>query len=614
MRHGHPFVILFLLVTLLVESGFAKESKWIRVQSPHFELFTTANEKQGKELVQYFEQIRELFGRLSNAPLPKLPVRIVAFRNKTEYKPFAPTEGVAAWYNRDETRDYIVMSGVGKDLYPVAVHEYTHLLIRNARLRLPIWLNEGLAEVYSTVEPVGAQLRIGNVIPGRAHTLANTKWIPWETVLRVDHRSPEYNEKERLGPMYAQSWLLTHMLYFGDEYRPKVNQFLMAVDKLDDSEKAFREVYGKTLEDVKKAADAYYRSSSIKVAVLNAKLETPAEAPVASPANRLQTGVVLAEVNVLLGKAEQARAEYEQLAKEFPKEPSIYNGLAFVEGRSSNDAKALEYFQKALELGSDDARYLWAHARLLNVRGRDNQELPVVLSKVISRDSGNMEARLLLAGVQLRQEKYVQVIANLEQVKVVKPEHAPYLFQSLAYAYMKSQNFAKARTYAQKLQQYGSNDIEKRAATSMLQYLDQAETVGKPAPAADAEPARDERVRLARRQASTSVAPEVQEPLPVAIPDGANPLTPGSELLAMGGLFRRLDCNGETAVLALLVGSSEVKFLINDPSSVMLKGAGKETVDFRCGAQKNSRVIVRYKRHSGKPGVIGEVKGLEFLN
>ena len=60
------------------------------------------------------------------------------------------------------------MSGFAEQNKATAVHEYTHLLIRHMELKLPVWLNEGIAEVYSTLRPLAGKVAVGNVPEGRA--------------------------------------------------------------------------------------------------------------------------------------------------------------------------------------------------------------------------------------------------------------------------------------------------------------------------------------------------------------------------------------------------------------------------------------------------------------
>ena len=73
-----------------------------------------------------------------------------------------------AYYTGDEQHDYIVMSDLATERTPAAIHEYMHLLVRHSGLKMPLWLNEGFADVYSTLQPRGGQIVLGEVPLGRA--------------------------------------------------------------------------------------------------------------------------------------------------------------------------------------------------------------------------------------------------------------------------------------------------------------------------------------------------------------------------------------------------------------------------------------------------------------
>lgn len=202
---------------------------WIKLKSANLELYTTASEREGRQTLESFEQVRDFFMRVkSSSVTTRLPVTIVGFRNSKEYKPFAVSEISAAYYNGDEQRDYIVMSGLGSEQTPVAIHEYMHLLVRHSGLKMPVWLNEGFAEVYSTLKPYGGQILLGSVPTGRAVALSD-KWIPLQRLFEIDHDSAELHDAKRGGMLYAQGWLLTHMLMLDDRYRDKFSAFAAAI-------------------------------------------------------------------------------------------------------------------------------------------------------------------------------------------------------------------------------------------------------------------------------------------------------------------------------------------------------------------------------------------------
>ena len=96
-------------------------------------------------------------------------------------------------------------------------------------MELPPWLNEGLAELYSSLEPRGAKILVGQVIPARLQALRSDPWIPLSVLLTVDHQSPDYNERSRAGMFYAESWALVHMLNLDLAYRPQLKALVAAL-------------------------------------------------------------------------------------------------------------------------------------------------------------------------------------------------------------------------------------------------------------------------------------------------------------------------------------------------------------------------------------------------
>src|SRR5579863_9039575 len=242
------------LALLLLGSGqslFPSE-QWLRISSSNFELYTTAGEKKGREAVLYFEQVRGLFQRLANSKSagPATPVRIIAFDSEKQYRPYSVNEFATAFYLGARDRDYIVMKSIAPENYPTAIHEYFHLIVKHSGLVLPMWLNEGLADVYSTLEPHGKHMRMGDVIPGHMQQLRSTDWLTLEALLSIGHDSPYYNERDKASIFYSESWALAHMLFLSDGYRNKFFDFLDLIKAGTPSRVALERAFGKSPDDV----------------------------------------------------------------------------------------------------------------------------------------------------------------------------------------------------------------------------------------------------------------------------------------------------------------------------------------------------------------------------
>ena len=196
------------------------------------------------------------------------------------------------------------MESLRGEVYQTAVHEYMHLLIRHSGGSFPLWLNEGMAELYSSMNVQGGKMRVGDLHVGRYQLLKTSKWLPMELLMEVDHQSPIYTAKGHSGIFYSQSWALAHMIMLGDKYRDKAGEFLRKVAGEEmPAAKAFQDVYGKTLFKVLKDLEDYLSANSIKIALFDYKPEK-SPAPEVRPATPFESDLAVAR---LLSRAEDPR-------------------------------------------------------------------------------------------------------------------------------------------------------------------------------------------------------------------------------------------------------------------------------------------------------------------
>ena len=114
-----------------------------------FEIFSTANNFDTMQGAATLEEVRSFFMRNHGGSAAKSsePVRIIVFGSEKEYIPYRPSEAAAAFYAPVAGRDYIVLGSLAVNAFPAAVHEYVHLIAQHSGMKLPPWLNEGLADV-----------------------------------------------------------------------------------------------------------------------------------------------------------------------------------------------------------------------------------------------------------------------------------------------------------------------------------------------------------------------------------------------------------------------------------------------------------------------------------
>ena len=600
MQHRfHALVALTLVVTGLAQ---AADPKWVKLHSANFELFTSAGERAGRRTIQQFERTRGFFRQAwQREASNSVPVRIVLFRSKKEYLPYRLSEAAAAYYLSGPDADLIVL--VAGNESSTAIHEYVHLLVRHAGLRLPVWMNEGLAELYSSMRQVGGKFVVGYAPPGRIATLSGENWVPLEQVLLAGRDSQHLTEKERAGKFYAQSWALTHMLTFSLEYRPKLTELLQLLTADTPSVTALETVYGIPIEKLQRELQSYVRQGRSRGLVFDIKLEKSAERPSAEPAAGLEVGLLLAGLLAKTKKTEEARAMYEKVSSENPEASGPYEGLGYLEYRLGDKDKARIHFSRAFELGSNSPRMLWRYAGLQREAGDEN--LVVTLMRAVQASPEDVDTKLALGNHLLQKDSYIQATAILGQIRNANVEQARRALRMLAYAHLKLDNRENGQKAARQLLELARTPEQINYAQNLLAHLERD-----PADVSEGRPVSQDGSRGESGERQVRLIPDET---PVA-PRRPENLTPREETSMVAGSFVRLDCLGDRARMDLAVGGETVSLLIDDGNLVDLKGSDAASVDLHCGEQKLRSVVVRFlPSENTELGTQGVVRTIEFI-
>jgi tetratricopeptide (TPR) repeat protein len=596
------FLAAAALASFLLPRAAPAAEQWLKLQSSHFELYTTAGGKKGREAVLYFEQVRDFFQRtrVGSKAMPGAPVRIIAFRSEKEFEPYRFNTAATAFYLEGYDRDYIVMRSISPEFYPVAVHEFTHLLVKHAGAELPVWFNEGLAELYSTLKPTGWKVMVGEVIPGRFYYLQQHKWLSLEALTRADHNSPYYNERDRAGIFYSESWALVHMLNLSSAYRPQFSKFLNLLASGVTASSAFWQAYAKTINQVQKDLEAYLHGTHFNAAVFDVKLEKSAEEPDILPATPLESGLVLADLLALTGKQQPAREAYGRLAKEYPNNWEVEAGLAELAWTGKNPDDARRHFARAAELGSKNPRLYFDYAMVLLELGEGDRAAIAPLKKAVDLDPEYQDAQRYLAYSLLRDRQYQQAMDHFGKVKHIKAEQVSAFYHGIAYAEFHMEKFDDASKAAELAKKYARNLEEMVAADDILRLLDH-------------EKAR--RATIANRAVAPVVAPD-SRPAERQVSESTKPLVRRSDRppsASVLGTLRQVDCLGKVVRLRVSAHQKQILLAIRDKSNVAIKGSQTGTLDLTCGPQKGKLVTVEYEsREDAALGTIGDVRSIEF--
>jgi Flp pilus assembly protein TadD len=451
------------LALITVSAAGADRDPWVRVTSPHFELLTDAGVRSGREVAAHFERVHGFFlERFKTGIDVKRKARVILFRTEKEYARYRPNEFASAFYHAGEFHDFILLDHTVSDWRPTAVHELTHLMVRQISADLPLWLNEGLAELYSNMEPRGAQVMVGRDIPGRMRVLAGEDWIGLPALLAANSRSRIYNQKSHAGIFYAESWKLVHMLNLSPAYGANFTGFLRALLK-GEGAGAFQTAYGKDLAAVERDLRAYLSGDTIRAMLFDIRMPKSAEVSEVEPDASLFARLALAELlSNMRGRSAEAAASYDAMPRDFPNRWEVAEARGLFAWHERRMEDAARHFAKAEELGCTNAGtfLLWGRALVYANRTRD---AVTVLGKAAKWLPDSVEAQLAYGDALIRTGDYGSAVATLRVVKEV-PSAARWRYRyNLAYGLYKLGDVAASKAQLGNARQVAATAREKES-------------------------------------------------------------------------------------------------------------------------------------------------------
>jgi tetratricopeptide (TPR) repeat protein len=241
---------------------------WIVVTTPAVRVYGDAGERKAREIATTLERFRAALQQIQPelAHTVPVPTRVLVFRSDAAYRPYKPGTGgreLVAHFIGSEGINYVALNGFPHrgEALPAVYHEYTHFLLQRNFRRLPLWLNEGLAEYYSSFAIEGDEVRLGRALPQHVRWLRQRSFLPLARLFAIEPTSAEYREGERLGTVYSQSWLLVHYLLTGDdERRGRAGRLFAQLEAGAAFEAALRDTFAMDLAQLESALRAYVNS------------------------------------------------------------------------------------------------------------------------------------------------------------------------------------------------------------------------------------------------------------------------------------------------------------------------------------------------------------------
>ena len=452
-------VVLLVVVSATVHAA----DEWTYGRSEHFEVFTTGNAGRARDVLRHFENVHAfLTSFLLKRPLTtRTPTRLIIFSNDRQFAPYRPNESAAAFYLPGFDRDHIVMARFDPTASQLATHEYVHLILRHNGGRYPTWLNEGLAEFFSTMVPESGRMTIGEVPQARFQMLFTGGLIPVARLLAVTSDSPEYNTRAHSGMFYAESWALTHMLLAENTYRARSNEFIQMVSRGMPGSDAFRQLYGKSPEIVERDLRNYLTTTLLVIGV--AYPGAPARATYETrPADAFEADLVTANLlaNTRTGEA-PARAAFTRLEQQRPNDLGLLESRGYFELRRGQRQVARRYFARAVAQGTQSV------ALMRDYLAMEPSVAETVVPRALALAPDDVDVRIEEAALLVRKGSHRDALAKVTALQGLTRSQDFRASQLLVHIHLQLDQIDAARRAAARVTELARNGREKTFASQM---------------------------------------------------------------------------------------------------------------------------------------------------
>jgi tetratricopeptide (TPR) repeat protein len=468
---------------------------WFEIRTPTFRTFSCGKTQEVMNLVGRLEQFRYFYSTLAGTQaMVYQPVWVYAFPDDASFTPFKPRKdgrilSVGGYFNQFSDANVIALPlGRGDDhKLETIYHEYNHYLLRQNARFWPVWLEEGMADVYSTFEVTAGQVVIGKTPSQRVEILSEQKMLPLAQFLKVDRQSSHYTQREHQGLFYSQSWLLVHYLALGDnaQHRARFGLYTQQLRAGKDSVEAFTNVFSCTLAGMERQLEGYLARGKFE------PTRIPIGARLAAPQALYMRAVPLAEVAYLLGRLvmpihdEDRAASYFEFAKKLqPQSPFGYEGAGLLASTRNQAVLARANLEQAIRLGAKShmTYFLMANLKLRATAQADGDfvrmapevvtEIRTLLNKSITAMPGFAPAHHRLGLVELIQEdNFMAAEKHLLQATRIEPDSDSYAMTLAAY-YFDRKQFGQARPLLEMLARTGQDADIKNEAKKLLRKVD----------------------------------------------------------------------------------------------------------------------------------------------
>lgn len=374
--------LLLLGTVILLSRNLLWADEWHKVETPHFTVIAQGRAAAAREWATWLNEFQICMQQVFPVDEARLePVLVVVFRNAQAFRPYKSRQlmrdsrDLAGMFYRGQGRNLIAMQGdADMDLVRRLIfHEATHWFTSALPHRHPIWVEEGLAELFSTFEHDKGKAIVGGDKVGRLNTLEGYGFIPVRDVIGASSSMVHGAASADMRVFYAQVWLMMNYLMVDAPAGgfAALARYLELTRAGIPDEQAFRQAFNQGYEEFETRLDKYYNARRFGSMSIKLKAPPTSSRLKSEPASAVDLDSALAFLLIKLARTDEAEVFLRRLQAQFPDDPRVYEGLAEVEQQRDNRVGMLHWYAMAAAKGSGHflAHFYPQHDRVQSMIG-----------------------------------------------------------------------------------------------------------------------------------------------------------------------------------------------------------------------------------------------------
>jgi tetratricopeptide (TPR) repeat protein len=337
--------------------------QWVRARSKHFLTLSGAGERRTREIVNELETVAAALRLVdprfaAEGELTRM-ILIAKTRDATPYFELlvGRSRSAGAFVTNSEGTGTMLIDASRNLVDGTVFHELVHNLLANSGTRLPLWLEEGMAEYFSTAEVMSQSVRFGKTLMARSYTLRNRPMLSLADLFAVQPES----EAGSSDFFYAESWAVVDWLMRAD--RVAFFKFVDDVNRGTPAVEALRGNYHIEPSLIERTLQIGQSRPPVRMTV---RIETGFERPVVEP---IDNNTVVIELATFLGGFEATRGDAERFLDSViasdPKNGQAFAAKAALRSKERKYDDAAKLYEQALQLAPSDAEIRLAFAESL---------------------------------------------------------------------------------------------------------------------------------------------------------------------------------------------------------------------------------------------------------